>query len=42
MEMVPKDEKDDIQIQKAIEVLKQALKADDVFKSIPVAVKKEK
>ena len=42
MEMVPKDEKDDIQIQKAIEILKQALKADDVFKSIPVAVKKEK
>jgi len=42
MEMVPKDEKEDIQIQKAIEVLKQALKADDVFKSIPVAVKKEK
>jgi carboxyl-terminal processing protease len=42
MEMVPKDEKDDIQIQKAIEVLKQALKADDVFKGIPVAVKKEK
>jgi len=42
MEMVPKDDKDDIQIQKAIEVLKQALKADDVFKGIPVAVKKEK
>jgi carboxyl-terminal processing protease len=42
MEMVPKDEKDDIQIQKAMEVLKQALKADDVFKSIPVAVKQEK
>ena len=42
MEMVPKDEKEDIQIQKAIEVLKQALKADDVFKSLPVAVKKEK
>ena len=42
MEMVPKDEKEDIQIQKAIEVLKQALTADDVFKSIPVAVKKEK
>jgi carboxyl-terminal processing protease len=42
MEMVPKDDKDDIQIQKAIEVLKQAIKADDVFKSIPVAVKKEK
>jgi carboxyl-terminal processing protease len=42
MEMVPKDEKDDIQIQKAIEVLKQAVKADDVFKSVPVAVKKEK
>ncbi|HXY54523.1 MAG TPA: S41 family peptidase [Nitrospirota bacterium] len=42
MEMVPKDEKDDIQIQKAMEVLKQAVNADDVFKSLPVAVKKEK
>jgi carboxyl-terminal processing protease len=42
MEMVPKDEKDDIQIQKAIEVLKQAVKADDVFKNVPVTVKKEK
>ena len=42
MEMVPKDEKDDIQIQKAMEVLKQAVNADDVFKGVPVAVKKEK
>jgi carboxyl-terminal processing protease len=42
LEMVPKDEKDDIQIQKAIEVLKQALKADDVFKGIPIAEKKGK
>jgi carboxyl-terminal processing protease len=41
MEMMPKDEKDDIQIQKAIEVLKQAVNAEDVFKSVPVAVKKE-
>jgi carboxyl-terminal processing protease len=42
MEMVPKDEKDDIQIQKAIEVLKQASRADDVFKGIPVPEKKGK
>ncbi len=42
MEMMPKDEKDDIQIQKAIEVLKQSVKAEDVFKSVPVAAKKEK
>ncbi len=42
MEVMPKDEKDDIQIQKAIEILKTAAKADDVFKNLPVAVKKEK
>lgn len=42
MEVMPKDEKDDIQIQKAIEILKTATKADDVFKNMPVAVKKEK
>jgi carboxyl-terminal processing protease len=42
MEVMPKDEKDDIQIQKAVEILKTATKADDVFKNIPVAVKKEK
>jgi len=39
MEVVPKDEKDDIQIQKALEILKTAVKAEDVFKSIPVAAK---
>ena len=42
LEVMPKDEKDDIQIQKAIEILKTATKADDVFKNVPVAVKKEK
>ena len=42
MEVMPKDDKDDIQLQKAIEILKAATKADDVFKNIPVAVKKEK
>jgi len=41
MEVMPKDKKDDIQIQKAIEILKSATKAEDVFKSIPVAAKKE-
>jgi hypothetical protein len=40
--MMPKDDKDDIQVQKAIEILKTATKADDVFKNIPIAVKKEK
>lgn len=42
LEVMPKDEKDDIQLQKAIEILKTAAKADDVFKNVPVAVKKEK
>jgi carboxyl-terminal processing protease len=42
LEVMPKDEKDDIQVQKAIEILKTATKASDVFKNIPVAVKKEK
>jgi carboxyl-terminal processing protease len=41
MEVVPKDEKDDIQIQKAIEILKTASRAEDVFKVLPVAAKKE-
>jgi carboxyl-terminal processing protease len=41
MEVVPKDEKDDIQIQKAIEILKTSTKIEDVFKSIPVAAKSE-
>ncbi len=39
MEVMPKDKKDDIQIQKAIEILKTAAKSEDVFKSIPVAAK---
>jgi len=42
MEVTPKEKKDDIQIQKAVEILKQAMKAGDVFKSVPVAAKKEK
>ncbi len=42
MEVTPKDKKDDIQIQKAIEILKPALKADDVFKNLPISAKKEK
>jgi len=42
MEVMPKDEKDDLQMQKAIEILKPAVKAEDVFKNIPVAAKKEK
>jgi carboxyl-terminal processing protease len=41
MEVMPKEEKDDIQIQKAIEILKPAVVAADVFKSVPVAAKKE-
>jgi len=43
MEMMPKDKKDDIQLQKAVEILKTALKADDVFKGLPpAAAKKDK
>ncbi len=42
MEVTPKEKKDDIQIQKAIEILKPAVKAEDVFKNLPVAAKKEK
>jgi carboxyl-terminal processing protease len=41
MEVMPKDDKDDIQIQKAIEILKPAVLAADVFKSMPVAAKKD-
>ncbi len=40
MEVMPKDEKDDIQIQKALEILKTAVKSEDVFKNIPVSAKK--
>jgi carboxyl-terminal processing protease len=40
-EVTPKDKKDDIQIQKALEILKPAVKAADVFKSLPLAAKKE-
>jgi carboxyl-terminal processing protease len=42
MEVMPKDDKDDIQLQKAIEILKPAVNAEDVFKNIPLAAKKEK
>jgi carboxyl-terminal processing protease len=42
MEVMPKDKKDDIQIQKAIEILKPALKAEDVFKNLPISAKQEK
>lgn len=42
MEVMPKDKKDDIQIQKAIEILKPALTAGDVFKNLPISAKKEK
>jgi len=41
METLPKDDKDDIQLQKAIEILTPAVLASDVFKAIPVAVKKD-
>ena len=39
MEVTPKDKKDDIQIQKALEILKPAVKAEDVFKNIPAMAK---
>ena len=42
MEVTPKDKKDDIQIQKALEILKPAVKAEDVFKNIPAMAKTEK
>jgi carboxyl-terminal processing protease len=38
MEQLPKDDKDDIQLQKAIELLKQAVTADDIFKNLPKVV----
>ncbi len=37
MEMMPKDDKDDPQLQKAIEILKTSTKAEDVFKAVPLA-----
>jgi len=42
MEMVPKEDKDDLQLQKAMEILRQAVQAEDVFKNLPVAAKKDK
>jgi carboxyl-terminal processing protease len=40
MEVMPKEDKDDIQLQKAIEMLKPAVLASDVFKNVPAPVKK--
>ena len=40
MEVMPKEDKDDIQLQKAIEMLKPAVLAADVFKNVPPPVKK--
>ena len=42
MEVTPKDKKEDIQIQKAIEILKRSVKAEDVFRDLPVSAKTEK
>ncbi|HYA85688.1 MAG TPA: S41 family peptidase [Nitrospirota bacterium] len=42
METVPKDDKDDVQLQKAIAILNPAVMADDVFKEITTTVKKDK
>jgi carboxyl-terminal processing protease len=42
LEMVPKDDKDDIQLQKAIELLKPAVNSSDVFKNVPDSAQKEK
>lgn len=42
LEREPKDDKDDIQLQKAIELLKPAVKSSDVFKNIPVSAQTEK
>jgi carboxyl-terminal processing protease len=41
MEAMPKDKKQDVQIQKAIAVLKPAIKAADVFKNLPVEASKK-
>ncbi len=42
MEVMPKDEKDDVQIQRAVEILKPAVLAADVFKAIPLSANKTK
>ncbi|HEY6010874.1 MAG TPA: S41 family peptidase [Nitrospirota bacterium] len=42
LEVMPKDKKEDIQIKKAMEILKPAVKAEDVFKNIPASAKKDK
>jgi carboxyl-terminal processing protease len=41
MEVMPKDEKDDLQLQKALEILRPAVQASDVFKSLAASAKKE-
>jgi carboxyl-terminal processing protease len=41
MEVMPKEDKDDIQLQKAIEILKPAVLAADVFKNVPPPAKKD-
>jgi carboxyl-terminal processing protease len=41
MEVMPKEDKDDIQLQKALEILKPAVLAADVFKNVPAPVKKQ-
>jgi hypothetical protein len=40
MEVTLKDKKDDIQIQKATEILKPVL-AEDVFKNLPISAKRK-
>ncbi|HUL00236.1 MAG TPA: S41 family peptidase [Nitrospirota bacterium] len=42
MEIMPKSDKDDVQLQKAIEILKPALNAADVFKNISIVEKQNK
>src|SRR5512143_385113 len=41
MEVMPKEDKDDIQLQKALEILKTTVLAADVFKNVPPPVKKQ-
>jgi carboxyl-terminal processing protease len=42
MEAIPTSDKDDVQLQKAIEILKSAANAEDVFKNMPVVQKQQK
>lgn len=41
MEVMPKDDKDDIQLQKAIEILRPSIVAGDVFKTLEIIAKKD-